>query len=100
MRDYQKYIEALRKCAKEHEYDRTPTTHILVSYLCRDTADLLEELEKEPTIGEMRTKIEKLKFEIRKGHLCGMDRVYGNNMILGINMVLKIFDEYETKSEE
>jgi len=47
MMNYQKYIEALRKCAKEHECDRTPTAHIIVSYLCRDTADLLEALEKE-----------------------------------------------------
>jgi len=47
MIDYQKYIEALRKCAKEHEYDRTPTGDIIVSYLCRDVADLLEALEKE-----------------------------------------------------
>jgi hypothetical protein len=47
MIDYQKYIGALRKCAKEHEYDRTPTAHIIVSYLCRDTADLLESLEQE-----------------------------------------------------
>ena len=44
MSDYQKYIDALRKCAKEHEYDRTSTGHIIVSNLCRDTADLLEKL--------------------------------------------------------
>lgn len=99
MRYYQAYISALRQCEEEHKDDKTPTSHILVSYLCRDTADLLEELEKEPTIDEMRTKIEKLKTEIRKTHTYGMDRVYGNNMILGINMVLKIFDECETESE-
>lgn len=44
MTDYQKYINALRKCAKEHENDRTFTGHIIVSDLCRDTANLLEEL--------------------------------------------------------
>lgn len=48
MTDYQKYINALRKCAKEHENDRTPTGHIRVSDLCRDTANLLEE-EREET---------------------------------------------------
>ena len=48
MRDYKKYINALRKCAKEHENDRTFTGHIIVSDLCRDTADLLEALEQEP----------------------------------------------------
>lgn len=44
MSDYQKYINALRKCAKEHEDDIRYTGHIVVSNLCRDTADLLEEL--------------------------------------------------------
>lgn len=47
MTDYQKYINALRKCAKEHENDRTFTGHIIVANLCRDTANLLEELERE-----------------------------------------------------
>ena len=45
--DYQKYINALRKCAQEHENDRTSTGHVVVSDLCRDTANLLEELEQE-----------------------------------------------------
>ena len=49
MADYQKYIYALRKCANEHEFDWTPTGHIIVSDLCNDTANLLEELEQEPT---------------------------------------------------
>ena len=46
MTDYKKYINALRKCAKEHDNDMTFTGHIIVSDLCRDTANLLEELEK------------------------------------------------------
>ncbi len=49
MADYQKYINALRKCAKEHENDMMFTGHIRVSDLCRDTANLLEELEQEPS---------------------------------------------------
>lgn len=48
MTDYQKYINALRKCAKEHDNDTTYTGHIVVSDLCRDTANLLESLEQEP----------------------------------------------------
>lgn len=48
MKDYEKYINALRKCAKEHENDKTFTGHIIVTDLCRDTANLLEELEQEP----------------------------------------------------
>ena len=50
MQDKQKYINALRKCAKEHANDTTYTGHIRVSDLCRDTANLLEELEQEPKI--------------------------------------------------
>ena len=46
MRDYREYIYALRKCAKEHASDVTPTGCIRVSDLCNDTADLLESLEK------------------------------------------------------
>ena len=45
MTDYKKYINALRKCAKEHENDRTSTGHIIVSDLCKDIAKLLEEQE-------------------------------------------------------
>lgn len=44
MTDYQKYINALRKCANEHENDSTFTGNIIVSDLCKDTANLLEEL--------------------------------------------------------
>ena len=51
MINYKKYINALRKCAKEHENDMTFTEHIVVSDLCRDTADLLETLEQKPKIG-------------------------------------------------
>lgn len=47
MTDYKKYINALRKCAKEHENDRTSTGHIIVSDLCEDTANLLESLDQE-----------------------------------------------------
>ena len=45
MTNYKTYINALRNCAKEHENDITPFAHIRVSDLCRDTANLLEELE-------------------------------------------------------
>ena len=48
MTDYKKYINALRKCAKEHENDMLFTGHIIVSDLCRDTADLLETMEQKP----------------------------------------------------
>ena len=51
MIDYHKYINALRKCAREHDNDRTSMGHIIVSDLCRDTANLLEELERELKTG-------------------------------------------------
>jgi len=60
MRDYCKYINALRKCAKEHKNDRTFTGHIITSDLCQDTANLLERLEKEPC-EEPQTKIGQCK---------------------------------------
>ena len=48
MTDFRKYINALRKCAIEHENDKTFTGHIIVSDLCRDTANLLESLKGNP----------------------------------------------------
>jgi hypothetical protein len=61
MTDYQKYINALRKCAKEHANDTTYTGHIRVSDLCRDTANLLEELEQEPILDKIRAEIENMQ---------------------------------------
>ena len=52
MTDYNEYINALRKCAKEHENDKQFTGHIIVSDLCKDTANLLEDLEQEPFINK------------------------------------------------
>lgn len=53
-----KYINALRKCANEHDNDRTSTGHIRVSDLCRDTANLLKEYlynsETSSNIGRVR----------------------------------------------
>lgn len=45
MAEYKKYINALKKCAKEHENDNTPFANIRTTDLCNDTADLLERLE-------------------------------------------------------
>ncbi len=47
MSKYDKYINALKECAKEHENDATFTGYIIVSDLCRDTAKLLEEIKQE-----------------------------------------------------
>lgn len=94
MTDYQKYINALRKCAKEHENDRTSTGHIIVSDLCRDTANLLEQLEQEPILDKIRAEIEEL------------DRYYDNDYFSTNNCpmfkcadVLQIIDKYKAESE-
>lgn len=60
MTDHQKYINALRKCAKEHENDRTSTGHIIVSDLCKDTANLLESLAQEPILDKIIEEISSL----------------------------------------
>ena len=57
MKNYKPYINALRQCAKEHENDITPFAHIRVSDLCRDTANLLEELEQEPVLDKIRDQL-------------------------------------------
>ena len=67
MSSYQKYINALRKCAKEHENDRTSTGHIIVSDLCRDTANLLEELEQDPAL-DTRQRERQLEMEYQHGY--------------------------------
>ena len=99
MAEYQKYINALRKCANEHENDRTSTGHIIVSDLCRDTANLLEELEQEPILDKIRAEIEQDIAEannlLKDGH---DERVFG--CICGYEEVLKIIDKYKAESEE
>jgi len=60
MVDYKKYINTLRKCAKEHENDRTFTGHIIVSNLCRDTANLLEEVEQESILNKIIAEIKSI----------------------------------------
>ena len=59
MKDYQKHIKALRKCANEHDKDTTHTGNIRVSDLCRDTADLLEGLEQEAILDKIRAEIDR-----------------------------------------
>lgn len=92
MVDYGKYIYALRKCAKEHESERTLHGQIIVSDLCRDTANLLEELKREPTTEEIRAEIEPK----RKMYLEMNDIDWLN----GCDYVLSIIDKYKAGSEE
>ena len=100
MRYYQWRIRTLRQCAEDHKNDKTPTGCIPVSYLCKDTANILEALEKEPTVYDIIDKIEWLKDKIRKEHRYGMDAVYGGHVIDGINAVLELLNKYKTKNEE
>lgn len=74
-----KYINALRKCAKEHENDFVPTFNIRTTDLCNDTAKLLEELEQEPYIP--MSVLEDIKAEIanisEKSSICDDIYCYG-----------------------
>lgn len=83
MTNYKTYINALRNCAKEHENDITPFAHIRVSDLCRDTANLLEELEQEPIIDKIRAEIEQLPITDT-----------------AIRLVTEILDKYKVESED
>jgi uncharacterized protein YlzI (FlbEa/FlbD family) len=56
--------------------------------------EILAKIENEPTIGEIRTRIEKLKAKIPK------ETMYGGAMIHGMDMVLRMFDEYKTERED
>lgn len=75
MTDYKKYINALRQCAKEHEGERTSTGQIVVSNLCKDTAELLEGLEQEPCETQMIDKSnlsqEQYKADLQSAYDCG-----------------------------
>lgn len=63
MADYRQYVNALRKCAKEHKDEMVPFAHIRTEDLCNDVAKLLEHVEtdivdavfitKEATVGEV-----------------------------------------------
>lgn len=93
MTDYKKYINALRKCAKEHESDTTFTGHIIVSDLCRDTADLLEALEQTRWVpcserlpkeaGVYLVSMNRLGYPQREvdGFVCGKWERFGNDVI-------------------
>jgi len=47
MENIEQHIIALRQCAKEHEGDKLFTGQINTSDLCRDTAQLLENIVNE-----------------------------------------------------
>lgn len=83
MADYRIYISALRKCAIEHDNDRTFTGQIIISDLCRDTANLLEELEQEPSLDKIRKEVLE--------YIDDLDIAYE---------ICDIFDKYKTESEE
>lgn len=52
-------VGALRKCAKEHEKDVTYTGNVIVSNLCNDVADYVEELQVENAV--LKEQNEKMK---------------------------------------
>ena len=90
MNNYTKYINALRKCAKEHENDLTPFAHIIVSDLCSDVADLLESLEQELVL-------DKIKAEIFNA--CS-DNYHMPVYNLSCEEIFEILDKYKAESEQ
>lgn len=106
MTDYQKYINSLRKCAKEHDNDITSFGHIIVSYLCRDTANLLEKLEQENVLGKIRAEILEEKecayadFDKYKVDYLGVDSRYVEDELpyddfrYGMERCIEIIDKY------
>lgn len=112
MENYKPYINALRQCAKEHENDITPFTHIRVSDLCRDTANLLEELEQEPVLDKIKEEIFEEKecayanFEAYKiDYLMQdeedvLDSLPQDDFRYGMERAIEIIDKYKGESEE
>lgn len=102
MEKYRKYILALRKCAIEHDNDETSFAHIVVSDLCRDTANLLEKLEQEPTFDKIRTEIIDEKdfayadFERYKEEVLGVepDELPDDDFRFGMERTIEIIDKY------
>ena len=65
--DYQKYINALKKCAMEHRRDFTPTFNIIVSDLCDDTASFLEKIKIQNELQSMKQNEEYLaRIQLKK----------------------------------
>lgn len=106
MTDYQEYIGSLRKCAKEHENDRTSTGQIIVSNLCEVIADLLEELSGSENLNkseiptgsddcisraEAQTEIEMnaSRYTIAKER-CGMGQVEWSDQLIKVSDAVDI----------
>lgn len=107
MTDYQKYINALRKCAKEHEQDMTFTGHVIVADLCRDTANLLEALERDSVLDKIRAdikaKIEEEEFArsvFRHEEKDSTKAEQCTGSIMAYNNVIKLIDSYNKEREE
>ena len=117
MIDYKKYINALRKCAKEHEDDNTFTGNIIVSDLCHDTANLLESLEQESMCNPASEKLlnvsvddmlEKLGTEIKQltsrytisRERGGMGQVEWSDRLIKEDDILQIINKYRTEGED
>ena len=89
MSDYQKYINALRKCAEEHECDNTFTGQIIVSNLSEDTANLLETIEQE--FDAAKAEIEQTAKDY--------DKFDDHGRACGLRIALQIIDKYKAEKE-
>lgn len=82
MKDYKKYINALRKYARMLENDRTSIWNIVIPDLLTNTANLLETLEQKPKTGRwILTDVEGDRIWHCKCSECGkdpQDYIYGS----------------------
>jgi hypothetical protein len=95
MADYRKYISALRKCSKEHENDRTPFENIIVSELCKDTANLLESLEQGSILDKIISEIKDIAFDWQE-----IDGEHESFMVVDLNEAIQIIDKYKAEREK
>lgn len=98
MTDYQKYINALRKCAKEHENDITSFGHIIVSDLCRDTAKLLEELNNASSVDVVPRKIIEDAIDSVEDYVCNKEK--DTTKAQGMCDAITMIEDYMRRNED
>lgn len=106
--ELQKYINALRKCAKEHDNDTAYTGHIIVSDLCRDTANLLETVEAIPKadyetrLADLKAILVELQLEIEEKSIIDYDEALydGGECVISVSEINDIIQQKITALKE
>lgn len=100
MAEYKAYINALRKCAKEHENEVVSFAHIRTTDLCNDTADLLERLDMNKNdINDKAIKaiplekVKKAREEIEQNAYPIVHGVNNHDMGMTLNGIFQVLDK-------